>query len=57
MKNWTAPLSSTYSIQISLGNEIQLKLTNLIFWTEFVEKEYLRFKTKQVNLNVEFCRF
>ena len=44
-------------IRISLGTKFSLKLTILIFWTKFAEKEYFRLKTKKVNIPIEFCIF
>ena len=40
--------------RISLGNKIQLKLTNLIFWTKFDKKGISGLKEKKVNTTVEF---
>ena len=30
---------------------------NLIFWTEFAQKEYIRSKTGNVKITIEFCTF
>ena len=44
-------------IRISLGNKLQLKLTILIFWTKFAQKEFFPSKTEKVNNTNEFCMF
>ena len=44
-KKWTSPLNSPF--RISLGTEFQLKLTILIFWVKFAQKEYLQSKTEK----------
>ena len=44
-------------IQISLGTKFQLKLTILIFWAKFAQKEYLQWKTEKVNITIEFWIF
>ena len=38
-------------IRINLGTKFQLKLTNLIFWTKFVQKGYFWCKTEKLH----FC--
>ena len=43
--------------QISLDNKFLQKLTILIFWTKFVQKEYFQPKRKRVNSTNEFCIF
>ena len=40
---------------ISLGAKFQLKLTILIFWTKFAQKEYIQSKTEKVNFTIELC--
>ena len=48
---------STLHIRISLGTNIQLKMTILIFWTKFAQKGYIQLKTEKANLTIKFCRF
>ena len=42
LKKWTPTLNSAYLIRI--GTKFQLKLTIMIFWTNFGQKGYLRSK-------------
>ena len=42
-------------VQISLDNKFQLKVTILIFWTKFVQKECFRSKTEKMNRAIAFC--
>ena len=44
-------------IRISLGTKFQVKLTILIFWTKFEQKEYIQSKTEKVNITIEFSIF
>ena len=48
---------STLHIRISLGTNIQLKLTILIFWTKFAQKGYIQLNTEKANLTIKFYRF
>ena len=48
---------SDIHIQIILSIEFHLKLTILIFWTKFAQKEHFRSKTKKVNNINESCIF
>ena len=47
----------TLLIEISLGTKFQFKLTFLVFWTKFAQKEYFWSKNKKVNGNIELCIF
>ena len=44
-------------VPISLVNKFQLKLTILIFWNKFAQKEEFRLETKNVNITIEFSIF
>ena len=39
-------------IRLGLGTKIQLKLTILIFWTEFAQKGYFQSKTEKSHFHV-----
>ena len=41
-------------LRFSLGTKFQLKLTIVIFWTKFTQKEYFCRKTEKVNNTIEF---
>ena len=43
-------------IRISLANKFQLKLSILIFWTQFASKGNSSWK-QEVNITIEFCIF
>ena len=47
----------TLQIQISLGTKFQLKITRLIFWTKFSQKERFRSKIEKVSTTIELCIF
>ena len=58
VKNWKSEhYHSIPHIQISLGIKFPLKLTILIFFTKFVQKGFLWFKTEKVNITMELCIF
>ena len=40
-------------IHIILGTKFQLKLTILVFWTKFAQKEYLQSKIEKINITTE----
>ena len=42
-------------IQISLGTKLQLKLTILIFWTNFAQKGYFRSNTEKVKIATNYA--
>ena len=41
-------------MEIILDTKFQHKLTILIFWTNFSQKEYFRLKTEEVKITIEF---
>ena len=40
-----------------VGAKFQSKLTILIFWIKFAQKEYFQFETVKVSIAIEFCIF
>ena len=44
-------------VRISLGTKLQLKLTNLVIWTKFVQEEFFWSKTEKVIITIELCIF
>ena len=44
-------------IRISFGTKFQLKLTILVFWTKFAQRDFSGLKIEKVNTTIEFCRF
>ena len=44
-------------IRINIDTKFQLKLSILIFWTKFFQKGFFWWKTKKVNITIEFFIF
>ena len=58
VKNWKSEYYHwILHVQIIADTKFQLKRTILISWTQFVQKEYSRSKTKKVNITIELCTF
>ena len=39
-------------MKLTVGTKFQLKLTNLVFWTKFDQKEYFQSKTEKMHFSV-----
>ena len=50
-------MNTIYELCIFKGPKFWLKLTNLVFWTKFAQKEYFLLKIEKMNITVEFCLF
>ena len=46
-----------FHVRLCLRTKFHLKLTTLIFWTKYAQKEYFQSKTKKLNSTIEFFIF
>ena len=55
---WSLRLESAWEMYYRKSIiKVQLKLTNLIFWTKFTQKGYFGSKTGKEIISIEFCIF
>ena len=44
-------------LKISLSTKFQLKITILLFWTKFAQKQHVWSNAEKMSITIEFCIF